>query len=57
MGVLHSFEKMKPQLCFFLKKPSLVNFYTCPMNIRKYIISTEQHVPYSENKYAFYEIT
>ena len=24
MGVQHSFEKMKPQLCFFLKKPSLV---------------------------------
>ena len=26
MGVLHSFEKMKPQLCFCLKKPSLVIF-------------------------------
>ena len=24
MGVYHSFEKMKPQLCFFLKKPSPV---------------------------------
>ena len=24
IGVLHSFEKMKPQLCFFFKKPSLV---------------------------------
>ena len=24
MGVQHSFEKKKPQLCFFLKKPSLV---------------------------------
>ena len=25
MGVYHSFDKMKPQLCFFFKKPSLVN--------------------------------
>ena len=25
MGVQHSFEKMKPQLCFFLEKPSLVD--------------------------------
>ena len=25
IGVWHSFEKMKPQLCFFLKKPFLVN--------------------------------
>ena len=24
MGVYHSFEKMKPQLCFFLKNPSIV---------------------------------
>ena len=24
LGVWHSFEKMKLQLCFFLKKPSLV---------------------------------
>ena len=24
IGVWHSFEKMKPQLCFFLKKPFLV---------------------------------
>ena len=24
IGVYHSFEKMKPQLFFFLKKPSLV---------------------------------
>ena len=24
MDVYHSFEKMKPQQCFFLKKPSLV---------------------------------
>ena len=24
MGVYHNFEKMKPQLFFFLKKPSLV---------------------------------
>ena len=28
MGVQHSFEnKIKPQLCFFLKKPSLVLLY------------------------------
>ena len=24
-GVWHSFEKMKPQLCFFFKKPFLVS--------------------------------
>ena len=25
MNIYHSFENMKPQLCFILKKPSLVN--------------------------------
>ena len=31
MGVLQSFEKMKPQLCFFLKKPSLVQILHKPL--------------------------
>ena len=26
MGAYHSFEKMKPQLFFFLNKPSLVSY-------------------------------
>ena len=34
-SVWHSFEeKMKPQLCFFLKKPSLVLIFSYPKTLK-----------------------
>ena len=38
-GVLHSFEKIKPQLCFFFKKHYLVvSFITKIENVESYIM-------------------
>ena len=47
IGVWHSFEKMKPQLCFFLKKPFLViscshGGHTC----RRHTMDDGQHQGY-----------
>ena len=36
IGVWHSFEKMKPQLCFFLKKPFLVYRWQMNINVEFY---------------------
>ena len=43
IGVCHSFEKMKPQLCFFLKKPFLVRNYRGLIKTAK-TVSTEKKV-------------
>ena len=40
IGVWHSFEKMKPQLCFFLKKPFLVKVAFCENATIEYLLDS-----------------
>ena len=45
MGVYHGFENSEPQICFFLKKPSLVGLCFCYISkLKKYAITDMQNV-------------
>ena len=50
MGVYHSFEKIKPQLCFFFLKPFLVTSIFLVLNIET-ILYTQTFLPFSRVLY------